>query len=151
MVNDRHEVSAGRRRVLVDDEYMRCDPCDESFYTPSQSAALELRVREQVAHDENLLSGPEIRAIRKALRFSDIEFEALLGVGAKSCSRWENGHVRPNVATDRLIRLIAADRKNAQILAAINGVVLPDSCFVPEGILAGIPSGIWAIDGLDSR
>lgn len=147
LVTVRHEVTAGRRRVVVDDEYMQCDPCDESFYTPDQSELLTTRVRAAVEQAENLLGGSQIAEIRNALGLTQTLFESLLGVGEKTAARWESGRVRPNVATDRLIRLLAADRNNVKILAGINGVTLPDSCFVP----AKAQSPDWALDWLQNR
>ncbi|HWI89037.1 MAG TPA: type II TA system antitoxin MqsA family protein [Sphingomicrobium sp.] len=143
LVTVRHEVTVGRRRVLVDDEYMHCASCDESFYTPEQSEQLETRAREAVARAENLLSGDEIGRIRRDLHLTQPMFEQLLGVGEKTCARWETGKVRPNVATDRLIRLLAADRGNAKILAALHGVTLPDACFVPSAAATEEWSPSW--------
>lgn len=128
----RREITVGRRRVQVDDEFMECEACQEAFYTPTQSNQLEERAKAQASRDQNLLSPSDIKRIRKALSFTQPEFEELIGVGAKTCARWESGKVRPNVSTDRLIRLLASNRKNVETLAGINGVALKDSCFVPE-------------------
>jgi putative zinc finger/helix-turn-helix YgiT family protein len=124
VVSVRHEVTVGRRRVLVDDEYMQCDKCDEAFYTPDQSEQLRARASAAAEREANLLSGSEIANVRLSLQLTQTEFEQLLGVGAKTSARWESGRVRPNVATDRLIRLLAANPQNVQILAGINGVTL---------------------------
>src|SRR5688500_9988718 len=126
-VNERREITVGRRRVLVDDEHMRCDSCDESFYTSEQSERLRQLASKAAEDAANLLTPAEIVGIRKGLNLTQPEFEALLGVGEKTSARWETGRVRQNVATDRLIRLLAANRSNVQILAAINAVTLPDS------------------------
>jgi putative zinc finger/helix-turn-helix YgiT family protein len=134
VVSGRTEISVGRRRVLVNDEYTRCAACDENFYTAEQSAALEARAREAAERAENCLNGDEIAEVRRGLGLTQQVFDHLLGVGEKSSARWESGKVRPNVATDRLIRLLAADRNNARILAGIHGVTLPDSCFVPHSV-----------------
>lgn len=132
IVTENHQMTVGRRKVLVDDEYMQCDDCNESFYTPEQSERLHTLASKGAEQRENLLAPDDLEQIRKSFNMTQAEFDELLGVGPKSSARWENGHVRQNVATDRLIRLLAADRKNVQILAAINGVALKDSCFVPE-------------------
>lgn len=139
VVTVRHEVAVGRRRVEVDDEYMQCDACDEAFYTPAQSNQLQERANKQAELDQNLLLPSDHIRIRKGLNFTQPEWEELLGVGEKTAARWESGKVRPNVSTDRLIRLLAANRKNVEILAGINGVALKDSCFVPESVVSAHP------------
>lgn len=132
VVSVRHEVTVGRRRVEVDDEFTQCDACDETFYTSAQSEQLQLRAKAAVERAENRLSPQDIKRIRKRLALTQDEFDELLGVAEKSSARWETGRVRPNISTDRLIRLIGASRKNAEILAGINGVALSDACYVPE-------------------
>lgn len=131
LVAARQEITVGRRRVVVLDEHMYCASCDEAFYTPDQSETLAARARAAVEQRENLLTPEEILRVRTTLGFTQTEFEELLGVGAKTCARWESGRVRPNVTTDRLIRLLLADRENVRRLAAVNGVPLRDSAFVP--------------------
>lgn len=126
VVAERHDVLVGRRRVLVDDEYMHCPACDESYYTPEQSTRLEVLARAASQQASNLLSGREIAAIRIDLGLSQDQFDQLLGVGEKSSARWETERVRQNVATDRLIRLLAADGNNVRVLAALHGLTLPE-------------------------
>ena len=134
LITVRHELIVGRRKVEVDDEYMECGECNETFYTPDQSARLHELTQRAVEQRENLLRPDEIARIRHSFDLTQDEFDDLLGVGAKSSARWESGRVRQNVATDRLIRLLAAERRNVQILAGINGIALRDSCFVPESV-----------------
>lgn len=135
VISRRITLAVGRRKVDVDDEHMHCRKCGESFYTPEQSDRLEKLSRVALDQSENLLTPDRIERVRRSLNLTQSEFDELLGVGSKSSARWESGRVRQNVATDRLIRLLAADRKNVQILAGINGVALPDSCYVPDQIL----------------
>jgi putative zinc finger/helix-turn-helix YgiT family protein len=132
IVRERRSVPLGQRRVDIDDEFSRCPKCGEEFYTTAQADQRHRRAIESARLADNLLSPDQVRAVRDALGLSQRQFEQLLGVGAKTCVRWEQGRVCQNVATDRLIRLVAAERENARRLAAINGVALPDSCFVPE-------------------
>jgi HTH-type transcriptional regulator/antitoxin MqsA len=109
----------------VEDERYRCTACgEEDFYTPGQANALHARALAAIRAQENLLSPEQIRTVREGLGLTQAQFEKLLGVGPKTVVRWERGRVLPNTATDRLIRLVAAHRENAHILAAIHGVVL---------------------------
>ncbi len=131
LIRENRLVPLGQRRVLVDDEFLRCTLCGEEFYTPELADQRHRRSVDRARLDDNLLAPGQIRAIRDGLGMSQRLFEQILGVGEKTCVRWEQGRVAQNAATDRLIRLIAADRGNVQRLASINGVALPDSCFVP--------------------
>lgn len=131
VIRERREVPLGQRRVTIDDEYLRCPKCGEQYYTLAQAEQRQERAVAQSRQDASLLAPHQIRQIRTELGLTLSQFEQLLGVGEKTCIRWEKGRVCQNVATDRLIRLIAANRANAAILAAVNGITLPDSCFVP--------------------
>lgn len=131
LVRENRLVPLGQRRVEVEDEFLRCAACGEEFYTPSLADQRHRRAVDRARLDDNLLAPAQIRAIREGLGMSQRLFEQVLGVGEKTCVRWEMGRVTQNAATDRLIRLIAADRANLQVLASINGIALPDACFVP--------------------
>lgn len=131
LVRERRTVPLGQRRVDIDVELFRCPECNEEFYSSDQANLRHVRAVEKARFEDNLLSPTQIKSIREGLNLSQRMFELILGVGEKTCVRWEQGRVCQNASTDRLIRLIAADRENIQRLAGINGVVLPDSCFVP--------------------
>jgi putative zinc finger/helix-turn-helix YgiT family protein len=131
LVRERRIVALGQRRVDVDLEFFRCPECNEEYYSLEQADLRHRRAVDKARFEDNLLSPNQIKSIREGLNLSQRMFELILGVGEKTCVRWEQGRVCQNVSTDRLIRLLAADRENIQRLAAINGVVLPDSCFVP--------------------
>lgn len=118
MVRERREVPVGQRRVVIDDEWMRCASCDEEFYTTAQADQLHRRSIEQVRLEDGLLPTSEIKRIRTSLGLTQREFEQLLGTGEKTCVRWEGGRVCQSVAADRLVRLLAANRENVRVLAA---------------------------------
>lgn len=127
VIRERHAVALGQRRIVINDEWTHCDKCDEEFYTREQAARRHARAIAKARSDDGLLPPARIRAIRESLGLTQRQFEELLGVGKKTCVRWESGRVCQNAATDRLIRLLAADRENIRHLAAINGVAMPDS------------------------
>ena len=127
----RREVPVGRRRVVIDDEWMKCRECDEEFYTSEQADQLHRRSIEQVRLVDGLLPPAEIKRIRGALGLTQREFEELLGTGEKTCVRWESGRVCQSVAADRLMRLVAANRENVRILAGVSGVSLSEFALLP--------------------
>ena len=126
VLRERRLVPVGQRRVMVDDEWMKCPTCEEEFYTSDQSDQLHRRSIDQVRLEDGLLAPGEIKRIRTDLGLTQREFEILLGTGSKTSVRWESGRVCQSVAADRLIRLIAADRNNVRLLAAIGGVTVSD-------------------------
>jgi DNA-binding transcriptional regulator YiaG len=44
------------------------------------------------------------------------DFAKLVGVSSEQVSRWENGHNSPEKSADKLIRLLAADRTDTEML-----------------------------------
>lgn len=59
-----------------------------------------------------ILSGAEIRFLRKNLALKITEFAQLLGMDRVTVSRWENGHEMPSRSADRLVRLTYAVEAN---------------------------------------
>jgi putative zinc finger/helix-turn-helix YgiT family protein len=78
------------------DELSQCGSCGEKFYTGEQSLANSRAYTIAVAEQRGLPSGETIKRIRLALGMKQDEFEAALGVGKKTVSRWENGTVPPS-------------------------------------------------------
>jgi DNA-binding transcriptional regulator YiaG len=58
------------------------------------------------------VTGAEVRQIRKALGMSQPEFAKLVGVHAISVSKWETGAMGIRRTTEKLIRLLAASKRN---------------------------------------
>jgi HTH-type transcriptional regulator/antitoxin MqsA len=116
-VQEERERSIGGRRVRILDVLYRCPSCGEEFYTAAQARASDRRATDALHEQHGALHPKEIRAPRERLGLTQADFEHLLGVGANTVSRWENGHVWPNAATNALLRLLEADPQNAQRLA----------------------------------
>jgi len=140
VVRERREVPLGQRRLVIDDERMRCEECGEEFYTTDQADRRQRLAVEQARLVDGLLLPAEIRRIREHLQLTQRQFELLLGVGEKTAVRWESGRVSQNKATDRLIRLLAASRDNVRLLAGINAVVLDEPESATE-IVIGVVEG----------
>lgn len=117
LVREERERTIGGRRVVVHDEFYRCEACGEAFLTAEQARASEARAAEQLHTVHGMMLPEEIRALRTRLGLTQAGFEALLGVGRNTVVRWENGHVYPNAATNALLRLLEANPENARLLA----------------------------------
>jgi putative zinc finger/helix-turn-helix YgiT family protein len=103
-----HYTESGLPNVwLVGVEVFECE-CGESFaFIPCIQELHKLIARELITQ-ENSLSGPEIRFLRKTMGLKSKNFAELLGVKNVSISRWEHGEFSPPEPTDRLIRLVYA-------------------------------------------
>jgi putative zinc finger/helix-turn-helix YgiT family protein len=150
VVRERRSVPLGQRRVEIDDEYTKCETCAETFYTVAQADQRHDRAVEKARQDDNLLTPRQIKNVRDDLGLTQKQFEEVLGVGEKTCVRWEAGRVCQNAATDRLIRLLVANRSNLRVLAAINGVALPDAAAPPKTSRATHPVE-WDVDLLPNE
>ncbi len=115
-------VKVGRRSVPIVDAFMQCDACGEEYYLPGQMERSQRRALQTLAAGTNALTPDEVRAAREGLGLTQVELERLLGVGPKTVVRWECGTVRPNAATDRLLRLVRDVPGAAAYLAAESGV-----------------------------
>jgi HTH-type transcriptional regulator/antitoxin MqsA len=154
LVRSPREIKIGQRRVVVDDERMRCRECGEEFYLPGQLDATARRAAEQVRREEGLLFPDEIKAIRQRLGMTQAEFEQLLATGPKTVVRWERGTVCQSTTADRLMRLVDVSALNVEYLRDLHG--LPESVpspalsprFVDPNDLTDRPSrGVERING----
>jgi len=96
----------------------------EEFLTPESSELVE-RVK---ARHLGLLTGKDIKVMRKRLGLSQKELTALLDCGDKSLSRWENGRGYPTGIVNRLLRLLD------------EGVLAPASLKAVSGPRSNLPS-----------
>lgn len=100
------EIQLAGRRITVTSEFLRCRNCEETFVSPAQLDAAQKAAAEQIRRGENLLSPREIIQLRAHLGLSQAAFEQFIGVGIKTCGRWERGTVFPHKSTDLLIQMV---------------------------------------------
>ena len=55
--------------------------------------------------------GPDVKAIREGIGFSQSKFATLLGVNIRTLQNWEQGHRHPTGPAKVLLRLVQADPK----------------------------------------
>jgi HTH-type transcriptional regulator / antitoxin MqsA len=119
---ERREVSAGSRRVMIDDEFYRCSNCGEMFYSGGMADESFRRGAAAVREQEGLLQPDEIRAIRSSYGLTQAGLETLIGAGEKTVTRWEHGTVAQNATADTLLRVLRDHPEVAARLAAERGV-----------------------------
>lgn len=104
-VEEYHYQECGVTNVfLADIDVLECSSCgDRSPLIPNISD-LHASIAESFALKPSLLTGAELRFIRKELKLSGREFSRLLGIDHTTLSRWENGKKSPGKPSDRLVR-----------------------------------------------
>jgi HTH-type transcriptional regulator/antitoxin MqsA len=87
--------------------FSRCDACGAEVVLPWQTKANDQLIRDFHREIDGLLTGPEIKAIRKKFSISQAEAAHLFGGGANAFSKYECSEVIQSVAMDRLLRLVS--------------------------------------------
>ena len=89
----------------------------EEFLTLESRERIE-RIR---TRHMGLMSGEDIKAMRKRLRLPQNQLTALLQCGEKSLSRWENGHGYPTGIVNTILRLLDEGFLAPASLEAVQG------------------------------
>ena len=104
-----YRVSGLKSVLLAGITVRRCRKCGADSPIIPRIAALHQRIAESLLRRESLLSGEEIRFLRKLAGFSAARFAALLSVSPSHLSRVENGRYAGfSETTERLGRAIVA-------------------------------------------
>ncbi|MFW6126929.1 MAG: type II TA system antitoxin MqsA family protein [Thermodesulfobacteriota bacterium] len=107
-IGEYHYTESGLPNVwLLGVEIFECD-CGENFAFIPRPQELHKLIACDLLTQENRLSGPEIRFLRKTMGLKAKDFASLLGVKNVTISRWERSEVSPTEPTDRFIRLFYA-------------------------------------------
>jgi putative zinc finger/helix-turn-helix YgiT family protein len=107
-IGEYHYTESGLPNVwLLGVEVFECE-CGESLAFIPCIQELHKLIACELITQENSLSGPEIRFLRKTMGLKAKDFADLLGVKNVSISRWEHGEFSPPEPTDRFIRLFYA-------------------------------------------
>lgn len=92
--------------LLVGVPIRRCPACDEQVVKIPDPEGLHRALCLHIVEANRPLHGQEIRLLRKHLDRSAEQLAALLGVDAKTLSRWENGKQKVGPVAERLLRLV---------------------------------------------
>lgn len=103
-----------------------CPQCGEYVIFADQGIKLSEILYEEYRKRLNLLFPSEIKAIRKKYRWTQVEFEKILGVSAPTVSRWESNRIIQTKVADNLMRAIRQDESFAEELAQRAGVKIPE-------------------------
>lgn len=128
--------------VPVQQRFYRCDGCGEEHVTEDLARGVQEEAAATFRKSERFLSGADIRALRERLGLSQEQFEAALGLGAKSLARWENDRVLQNRSMDNLLRAIDRDPGLVAYFADLHGTSLPESA-LPHRSAPVVDSSQW--------
>src|SRR5204863_9374370 len=84
-----------------------CPSCGQECEIPAVEELMSALAR-AIVQKSSLLTGSEIRFLRKRIGKKATEFSRLIGVRPEEVSRWENGSHRPEKSACRLMRLTYA-------------------------------------------
>jgi len=109
-----------------------CDSCQEE--TPEIPNLLHLHrvIAKALLTKPALLTGPEVRFLRRHVGLKAAEFADQLGTTPVTVSRWETGAVAIDPKTDRLIRLLCIRKLEEEA----NQLLLPGLYDVVTGVRA---------------
>lgn len=111
-IGEYHYTESGLPNVwLLGVEVFDCE-CGENFAFIPCIQELHKLIAQILLTQENSLSGPEIRFLRKTMGLKAKDFATFIGVKNVTISRWEHGEISPPETTDRLIRLFYAANMN---------------------------------------
>lgn len=122
LTQERREANWGARRVMVDDEFYRCEKCGEEFYRFDMAEEHSRRRAAAFRAEDGLLQPEEVRAIRTSYGLTQAGLEALIGSGEKTVVRWEKGTVAQNATADTLLRVLRDHPEVVARLAEERGV-----------------------------
>jgi len=102
---------------LSDSEYSVCRECGFDVVLPHQKRRNEARIRDEHRRIDGLLTGRQIKAIRRRLRLTQVEAARLMGGGDNAFSKYERGEVTQSVAMNQLLLLLDARPDGLRVLA----------------------------------
>jgi DNA-binding transcriptional regulator YiaG len=111
----------------------------EEFLTPESMRTVE-NIK---ARHLGLMTGEDIKAMRKRLGLTQKEMTELLDCGEKSLSRWENGHGYPTGIVNKMLRLLDEGFLSPSDLRAVGG---PRSELASERFLRNRSQNVAPVD-----
>lgn len=101
-----HYTESGLDNVIIQDLGVFICDCGEEMPVIPSIEGLHKVIAFAIIQFKILLTGPQIRFLRKEMGYKAFEFAKLVGTTKTSVSRWETGKEPIGPANDRLIRLL---------------------------------------------
>lgn len=101
-----HYTESGLDNVYLETPVFRCIKCKEVIADIPVIGELHVHIAVGLIKKDSLLTGKEIRFLRKQMNLKANELADILGVTKQTVSRWENGKTEVSPYNDKLIRMI---------------------------------------------
>ena len=131
----------GQQFSPSDSEYSVCRECGFDVVLPHQKRRNEARVRDEHRRIDGLLTGRQIKAIRRRLGLTQAQAARLMGGGDNAFSKYERGEVTQSVAMNQLLLLLDALPDGLRVLAALKSSVSVQSEHVSRLTTVQVPDG----------
>ena len=96
----------GNRSITVNElEGYRCDVCDIYLISASQLRRNHIKIVDAKRKHDGLLTGDEIKAIRKRLQLTQKKAAQVFGGGINAFSKYERGDIIQSESMDKLLRV----------------------------------------------
>lgn len=118
---DRTYRYKGREFSLTNVTYSVCRECGFDLVLPHQKRKNEARVRDEHRRIDGLLTGRQIKEIRRRLGLTQAKAAELVGGGPNAFSKYERGEVTQSVAMNQLLLLLDALPDALAVLSARSG------------------------------
>jgi len=96
--------------TLIGVDHHRCDKCGEEYFGYGNMEELHETITHVLIRKKNMLTGQEVRFLRKHLGYSGAMFSKLIGYDDATLSRLETGAQPVTKAFDRLVRFTVASK-----------------------------------------
>lgn len=108
--NYRYKEAGLDNIVLKGITVVRCDNCGEEYYNFGDIEQLHDKIAEILLTKAGLLTGKEIRFLRKHIGYSGAMFARLTGYTSETISRLENGQQKVTKSFDRMLRFVVISK-----------------------------------------
>ena len=132
----------GQEFTLTDTKYSVCRECGFDVVLPRQKRQNDARIRDEHRRISGLLTGPQIRDIRKRLGLSQIEAARLMGGGVNAFSKYERGEVTQSIAMNHLLRVLDAQPDALSVFASRKNSISSVRCKQVLQITIHVAEGI---------
>jgi putative zinc finger/helix-turn-helix YgiT family protein len=114
-----HFIESGLPNIYLDGVTIHYCSCgEESAAIPCLDKLLE-RIAHVIVEKSPLLTGTEVRFLRKSLGLKSVELAEMLDVSKVTVSRWENDKARINKSYDNMIRALIQSKDFKTVLQGI--------------------------------
>lgn len=124
---DYHYTESGLDNVILKGVTVySCKKCGEEIPEIPGIECLHRVIADMVIVKRTPLTGPEIRFLRKEMRYKANMFASILRVHKVTLSKWENDVEKPDKAYDVVVRLFYLRFKEEQSRSVLPGIRLED-------------------------